>query len=157
MQQLNRGQNGNAQTQFNNRPLGWISDRRGIPCVSGQRISNAMDYLAGRMLARAIEAGGQAFSQGEVTNQTSGALGVTTSVITGDAAKFAGLNALSGSADELSNYLRERAAQSFDVVYVDTGVELAIHVDIELPIDYDPNGRLTTYAHHSDTDYHILD
>ena len=157
LQQLNRGQNGNAQTQFNNRPLGWISDRRGIPCVSGQRISNAMDYLAGRMLARAIEAGGQAFSQGEVTNQTSGALGVTTSVITGDAAKFAGLNALSGSADELSNYLRERAAQSFDVVYVDTGVELAIHVDIELPIDYDPNGRLTTYAHHSDTDYHILD
>ena len=135
LQQLNRGQGNNARTQFNNRPLGWISDRRGIPCVSGTRISNAIDYLAGRMLARAVEAGGKAFSQKQVTNQTSGALGVTTSVITGDAAKFAGLNALSGSASELSDYLRERAAQTFDVVYVDTGVELAIHIDIELPID----------------------
>jgi integrating conjugative element protein (TIGR03752 family) len=157
LQQLNRSQGSNANTSFNDRPLGWISDRRGIPCVSGTRISNAIDYLAGRMLARAVEAGGQAFSQGEVTNQTSGALGVTTSVITGDAAKFAGLNALSGSANELSEYLRERAAQSFDVVYVDTGVELAIHVDIELPIDYDPNGRLTTYAHHTPTNTHALD
>ncbi len=157
LQQLNRSQGGNASTTFNNRPLGWISDRRGIPCVSGTRISNAIDYLAGRMLARAVEAGGKAFSQGEVTNQTSGALGVTTSVITGDAAKFAGLNALSGSANELSEYLRERAAQSFDVVFVDTGVELAIHIDIELPIDYDPNGRQTTYAFRNHEIHHALD
>jgi integrating conjugative element protein (TIGR03752 family) len=157
LQQLNRSQGGNANTTFNDRPLGWISDRRGIPCVSGTRISNAIDYLAGRMLARAVEAGGQAFSQGEVTNQTSGALGVTTSIITGDAAKFAGLNALSGSANELSEYLRERAAQSFDVVFVDTGVELAIHIDIELPIDYDPNGRQTTYAFRNHEIHHALD
>ena len=157
LQQLNRSQGGNATTTLNNRPLGWISDRHGIPCVSGTRISNAIDYLAGRMLARAVEAGGKAFSQGEVTNQTSGALGVTTSIITGDAAKFAGLNAVSGSANELSAYLRERAAQSFDVVYVDTGVELAIHIDIELPIDHDPNGRLTTYAQHTNSTTHALD
>jgi ABC-type Fe3+ transport system substrate-binding protein len=55
------------------------------------------------------------------------------------------LNAIAGGADELSRYLDERAAQSFDVVYVDTGVELAIHIDQELPIDYDPNGRKTSY------------
>ena len=29
--------------------LGWISDRRGIPCVTGVRISNAIDYLSGRV------------------------------------------------------------------------------------------------------------
>ncbi len=157
LQNLSRERGDGTTTAINNRPLGWLSDRRGIPCVSGKRISNAVDYLAGRLLARAVESGGQAFSQNEVTNQTGSALGVTTSVITGDAAKFAGLNALSGSANELSEYLRERAAQSFDVVYVDTGVELAIHVDVELPIDFNPKGRLTTYAHTTVSDQHALD
>ena len=137
---------GMGQTQTGDRPLGWISDRRGIPCVAGERISNAIDYLSGRIFAAGASAAAEAFAQGEVTNTVSPIGGVSTSVITGDAAKYAGYNALSGGVDEVSEYLKERGAQSFDVIYVDTGVELAVHVDAELPIDYELNGRKTNYA-----------
>ena len=136
-----------AQPQHGNqlKALGWISDRRGIPCVTGTRISNAATYLGGRILASAAEAAAGAFSQSQVSNTVSAAQGVSTSVITGDAAHYAGGQALAGGASEVSDYLRERAAQSFDVIYVDTGSELAIHVDVALPIDYDPQGRKTQY------------
>jgi integrating conjugative element protein (TIGR03752 family) len=133
--------------QGQDRTLGWISDRRGIPCVTGERISNAATYLGGQVLAAGVEAAASAFAQSETTNIVSPVLGTTTSVITGDAAKFAAGRALSGGAEEISQYLRERLAQSFDVIYVDTGRELAVHVDIELPIDYEHNGRKTTYAY----------
>jgi integrating conjugative element protein (TIGR03752 family) len=139
------------------RSLGWISDRRGIPCVTGTRISNAMNYLSGRILASAAEAAAGAFSQNEVTNTVSALGGVATSVITGDAAKFAAGKALSGGASEISEYLRERQAQSFDAIYVDTGAELAIHIDIELPIDYEQDGRKTSYDTAENTEYSDLD
>lgn len=137
--------------------MGWISDRRGIPCVTGTRISNAPDYLAGRILASAAEAAAGAFSQTQTTNAVSLGQGVATSVITGDAGQFAAGQALAGGANEVSQYLRERAAQSFDAVYVDTGAELAVHVDIELPIDYEPDGRKTHYASTQTTDDDLLD
>ncbi len=139
------------------RSLGWISDRRGIPCVTGTRISNAMNYLSGRVLASAAEAAAGAFSQNEVTNTVSALGGVATSVITGDAAKFAAGKALSGGASEISEYLRERQAQSFDAIYVDTGAELTIHIDIELPIDYEQNGRKTSYDTTENTEFSVLD
>lgn len=138
--------NGHANAQSQNNALGWISDKRGIPCVSGERISNAADYLAGRITARAAESAAKAFAQSNITQSITPVGGVV-SAITGNAAQYAGLNALAGGASEISEYLKERAAQSFDVVYVDTGVELAIHIDRELPIDYDPTGRKTTYEH----------
>ncbi|PKM36507.1 MAG: TIGR03752 family integrating conjugative element protein, partial [Gammaproteobacteria bacterium HGW-Gammaproteobacteria-10] len=137
--------------------MGWISDRRGIPCVTGTRISNAPDYLAGRILASAAEAAAGAFSQTQTTNAVSLGQGMATSVITGDAGKFAAGQAMAGGANEVSQYLRERAAQSFDAVYVDTGAELAVHVDIELPIDYEPDGRKTYYASTQTTDDEVLD
>ncbi len=124
--------------------IGWISDKRGIPCVSGERISNAAEFLGGRIAARAAESAAKAFAQNNVTQSVTPVGGVL-SAITGNAAQYAGLNALAGGASEISDYMKERAAQSFDIVYVDTGVELAIHIDQELPIDYDPQGRKTTY------------
>jgi integrating conjugative element protein (TIGR03752 family) len=135
--------NTHASQNLNN-AIGWISDKRGIPCVSGQRISNAATFLSGRILARAAQSASKAFAQSNITQSVT-PLGGVISGITGNAAEYAGLNALAGGADEISDYLKERAAQSFDVVYVDTGVELAIHIDRELPIDYEPKGRKTTY------------
>lgn len=130
------------------RGLGWISDKRGIPCVGGQRISNATDFLAGRILARAVEAAGKAFSRTQQTINTT-PLGGTTSSVTGDAGRFALGETVSGGADELADFIAERQAQQFDVVYVDTGAEVAIHLDHELQIDYEPNGRRLDYARNS--------
>lgn len=148
--------NGHANNQAQNNAIGWISDKRGIPCISGQRISNAADFLTGRVMAKAAEAAAKAFGQSNTTQSVT-PLGGVFSAITGDAAQYAGLNALAGGASEISDYIKERAAQSFDVVYVDTGVELAIHIDRELPIDYDPQGRKTTYATVDATRQALLD
>ena len=155
-QGANNGGSKSKLTQ-NDRPLGWISDRRGIPCISGKRISNASDYLAGQVVASAASAAAAALSQNETTNTVSSLTGAATSIITGDRAKHAGYNAVSGGVDEVAQYMRERAAQSFDVVYVDTGVELAVHVDVELAIDYETKGRKTSYANQTDFYSDFLD
>lgn len=151
------GQGGNGQTgaagpgamgsgMTVHRGLGWISDQRGIPCVGGQRISNATDFLAGRILARAVEAAGKAFSRTQQTISTT-PLGGTTSSVTGNAGQFALGETVSGGADELADFIAERQARQFDVIYVDTGAEVAVHLDHELRIDYEPDGRRLDYAH----------
>jgi integrating conjugative element protein (TIGR03752 family) len=127
------------------RGLGWISDRRGIPCVSGRRISNAVDYLGGRMLAHGVETAGKAYARSQQT-VIANPLGGITSGVTGDPAQYALGETAAGSASELAQFIAERQAQQFDVVYVDTGAEVAVHLDRELQIDYDPNGRKLDYA-----------
>lgn len=125
--------------------LGWISDRRGIPCVSGSRISNAADYLSGRMLARGIGSAGQAFARAQSAVNTT-PLGGYTSAVTGNATNYALGQTAAGGADELAQWIAERQSQLFDVVYVDTGAEVAVHIDHELAIDYDPQGRRLYHA-----------
>ncbi len=136
----------NTTSQNQNRPLGYLSDRRGIPCVTGERISNAGSYLAAQFFAKGVEAGAGALATNETTNTVSPVLGVSTSTVTGDALKFAGTNALAGGVEALSEYINTRLAQSFDVIYVDTGREVVVNVDRELPLDYDPNGRKLLFA-----------
>lgn len=132
------------------RGLGWISDRRGIPCVSGVRISNAMDYLGGRMLARGLETAGKAYARSQQTLTTT-PLGGYTSAVTGSVGEYALGETVSGGADELAKFIAERQARMFDVVYVDTGAEVAVHLDREIAIDYEPHGRRLDYARASAT------
>ena len=127
------------------RGLGWISDRRGIPCVTGSRISNATDYLSGRMLARGIETAGKAFARAQTTVNTT-PLGGYTSGVTGNAMDYALGETAAGGADELAKWIADRQSQMFDVVYVDTGAEVAVHIDHEITIDYEPDGRRLDYA-----------
>jgi integrating conjugative element protein (TIGR03752 family) len=136
---------GASGTATIHRGLGWISDRRGIPCVSGRRISNAVDYLGGRMLAHGVETAGKAYARSQQTF-IANPLGGITSGVTGDPAQYALGETAAGSASELARFIAERQAQQFDVVYVDTGAEVAVHLDRELQIDYDPNGRKLDYA-----------
>lgn len=129
------GSSGNSD-----RPLGWISDARGIPCVTGERKTNAAAFLAQRLGVMALEAAGDAAAQAETTMLLNDS-GLTTSMVSGQAGKYVLGKTLSGGSDEVAQWLRERQAQSFDAVFVPAGVELAIHVDHELPIDFYSNGR----------------
>ena len=131
---------GNSQ-----RPLGWLSDRRGIPCLTGQRITNAPQYLGGRFLARAIGAAGDAYARSQTTLQSSPVFGGVTSSVTGNPTEYALGSMASGSADELADWIAQRQAQNYDAVFVDTGAEVALHIDQELPIDFEPNGRKLSY------------
>ena len=126
--------------------LAWISDERGIPCVTGKRISNATSFLLARVAAKGFEAGAKAVADAETTTVVSNVTGVAATNITGNALKNAGYETLSGGASELGDWLKERQSQTYDVIYVNSGAKIALHIDIELPIDYETNGRKLNYA-----------
>jgi len=125
--------------------LGWISDAYGIPCVSGERKTNAPAFLAQRIGVMAMEAAGEAVAQAETTTLVNDS-GVTSSVVSGKTGKYVLGKAASRGSDELAQWLRERQAQSFDAVFIPAGVELAVHVDHALSIDFQPDGRKLHHA-----------
>jgi len=126
-------------------PLGWISDSQGIPCISGERKTNAPAFLTQRIGVMAIQAAAQAAAAAETTSVVSDAGSVTNSV-TGDTGTYVLGKTVEGGSNEVAKWLLERQAQSFDAVFVSAGTKVAIHVDRELPIDIDPNGRKLTHA-----------
>jgi len=134
------GQGGGA-----NKPLGWISDDRGVPCISGERKSNAPAFLTQRLGAMALQAAAQAAAAAETTATVSEA-GSASSTVTGNSGAYVLGKTLAGGSDELAKWLLERQAQSFDAVFVPAGTTLALHVDRELAIDLDPNGRRLSHA-----------
>jgi integrating conjugative element protein (TIGR03752 family) len=126
------------------KPLGWISDERGIPCITGERKTNAPAFLTQRIGVMAIQAAAEAAASAQTTTIVSDSGSVTNSV-TGDTGQFVLGKTLSGGSDEVSKWLLERQSQSFDAVFVPAGTRIAIHVDHELSIDLDTTGRKLTH------------
>lgn len=124
--------------------IGWISDENGIPCIGGERKSNAATYLPTLSGLSAAEAAGEALSQSQQTTQTNG-YGGTTSSLTGDAGKAALGGAISGGMSETADWVKQRYGQTFDAIYVPPGARLAVHITRQLSIDYDENGRKVRY------------
>ncbi len=125
--------------------LGWISDERGVPCVSGQLISNAGSYLAGRAAVALAQAAADAAAAAQTTTSVSGLTQGGTSSVTGDTGRFVLGRASAGAAGEYGKWLDERAAGAFDAIYVAPGVHVAIHLDRQIDIDYDPAGRRVSH------------
>ncbi len=142
---LSRDDRGN-QSGDADKPLGWISDEQGIPCISGERKTNAPAFLTQRIGVMAIQAAAEAAANAETTSVVSDVGGVTSSV-TGHPGRFVLGKTLSGGSEEISKWLLERQAQSFDAVFVPAGTRIAIHVDRELAIDLDTTGRKLTHVH----------
>lgn len=77
-------QDGTIRTLSSNdgdEPLGWISDEHGIPCITGERITNAPSFLTQRIGVTALQAGAEAAAQAETTTTASG---TGTTNVTGD-------------------------------------------------------------------------
>ena len=125
--------------------LGWISDAYGIPCISGSRKTNAPAFLTQRLGITALEAAGQASAAAQTTTVV-GTTGQAANNVTGDAGSYVLGKTLAGGSEELARWLLERQSQNFDAVFVPAGAAVAIHVDVELPIDFDPNGRKLSHA-----------
>ncbi len=135
------------------KPLGWISDDQGIPCITGERKTNAPAFLTQRIGVTAIQAAAEAAASAQTTSRVSD-IGTVTSSVTGDSNRFVMGKTLSGASDAISKWLLERQAQSFDAVFVPAGVQIAIHVDHELPIDLEHNGRKLSHGHANDSTLH---
>lgn len=120
--------------------LGYISDPIGIPCISGERKSNAKEYIgtqalitvAGAGLASALSkddkgSNGGYFNSGS-NNSVSDRNGALNSI-------------LSGGVEDVRNWINKLYGEAFAAVYVPPHAEIAVHISKEIMIDYEPNGR----------------
>ncbi|MCY3803033.1 MAG: TIGR03752 family integrating conjugative element protein [Gammaproteobacteria bacterium] len=133
--------------------LGWISDAQGVPCIHGERKTNAPAFLAQRIGMVALQAAAEAAAAAQTTTVINDA-GTASGHLTGDAGAFVLGKSVSSTSEEVGRWLAERQSQSFDAVFVPAGARLAIHVLRELPIDHDPFGRRLDHARTPDHDIH---
>ena len=124
--------------------LDGLSDDYGNPCVAGERVTNAAAYLGQSAAALTLGAGAEGLAAAQ-TRTVAGGLAGTQTVVEGDLGRFAAGRGLTGAAEEVARWLRARQAQEYDAVYVPPGTRVAVHVDEELRIDYDPAGRLVRH------------
>ncbi len=138
-------QSGKTDTTNVRRILGYITDTHGNPCISGKLITNAQDYLKDRIIASGAGSLASAFAQSQQT--TSVSQGTTTTSLTGAGkGSFIAGQTLAGSLGELSDYLKERQRNAVDLVYLQAGQDVVLHVEKAITIDYEINGRKLHYA-----------
>ena len=125
--------------------LGGLSDDHGNPCVAGERVTNAASYLGQSAAALTLGAAAEGLAAAQTQTHAGGIAGTATTVVDGDLGRYAAGRGLSGAAREVARWLRARQAQEYDAVYVPPGARVAVHVDEELKIDYDPAGRLVRH------------
>ena len=75
------------------------------------------------------------------TTTTRDALGGSSTVVTGSEGDFIAGQTGTATLNELAAYLRDRMDQAVDIVYLDAGKDVVIHVEEQVDIDYDPAGR----------------
>ncbi|QRI93014.1 TIGR03752 family integrating conjugative element protein [Delftia lacustris] len=133
--------NADGRAQGNDEGLGWISDPQGIPCVSGDRRSNAQQYLGSQALITAAGAGVASFIKpGQNVAVVSGGSGngIGTVGISGNEAMG---RILAGGVQQMSDWVNKLYGQAFAAVYVRPGAKVAVHLEKPINIDYAPDGR----------------
>lgn len=130
-------------TQNNNRNttnggLGWISDPYGIPCVSGVRRSNAAEYISNQALITSAGAGVAYLLRDKDNNNYSNGGDVTTGT---DAVG----QIMQSGVKDVSNWINKLYGQAFAAIYVQPGARVAVHLEQEIDIDYDSEGRRVDY------------
>jgi len=134
--------------------LGFVSDERGAPCISGDRITNAPAYLTQIVGIKSLEVAARAAALSQTTTVSTG-LGSATAV-TGNQGQFVLGQAAAEGVDEVSAWLMRRLNDSFDAVYVRPGAKVAVHLTEAIDLDKDPNARRLDYgnANRTGTDRH---
>lgn len=130
-----------------NEKIGWLSDPHGIPCIPGERKTNAPEYLGTHFLLAAAGAAAQGYSQAQTTTVVDG--NTVVGAVTGQQGKYVVGQALGQGIQETANWFKERYGQNFDAIYVPPGHPIAIHIDKAIDIDYDLKGRKVKYAQFS--------
>lgn len=157
----NRDQRGgqasaNSTTSATQGGLGWISDPYGIPCVSGERRSNAQQYLGSQALITAAGAGAASLIKSDngsvaVVANGNGSLGTV-----GIGSNEAMGRILAGGVRDMADWVNKLYGQAFAAVYVQPGARVAVHLEQPLHIDHDAQGRRVNHrigeAHASDLD-----
>ncbi|QEA38640.1 TIGR03752 family integrating conjugative element protein [Pistricoccus aurantiacus] len=145
---VNQGGGGNdnrhSQTIGGGNSIGWISDQAGLPCISGVRRSNAQQYLGTQSLLTAAGAGVATLLADDDARSitTIGADGSISQAMSGSQA--AG-QIMSQGISDMSQWVNKLYGEAFAAVYVPPGQDVAIHINKQLPIDYETEGRKVRY------------
>lgn len=124
--------------------IGWLSDENGIPCVSGERKTNAGTYLPTLFALSGAEAAADGLATSQTTSTTTDDSVISS--LSGSAGQYALGKGLSGGTNAAAEWFRKRYGQMFDAVYVRPGADVAIHISEQLEIDYEDDGRLVDYG-----------
>lgn len=150
-EQLKAGSNQTQATAKNDQiqgGLGWISDPYGVPCISGERRSNAKQYIGSQALITAAGAGvATLLNNGEDSTSSSvissGGSTLGTQSMSGNQAVG---QILTSGVNDVSQWVNKLYGQTFAAIYVKPGAQVAIHIDQQLAIDYEVKGRKVKYA-----------
>ncbi|KIH84079.1 TIGR03752 family integrating conjugative element protein [Pseudomonas batumici] len=135
-----QGTNKTGQTQLNKIQggIGWLSDPYGVPCIAGERRSNAQQYLGTKSLLTAAGAGVAKLLEADKAD-------ASTVLTPSGAAIGAGPSALnsilSGGVKDIGDWVNKLYGQAFAAIYVQPGAPVAVHLDRQLEIDYETLGR----------------
>ncbi|WP_305810318.1 TIGR03752 family integrating conjugative element protein [Photobacterium kishitanii] len=124
--------------------LGYLSDGQGVPCISGEYISNDAQYVSSNILLDGFAAAANAFADSEKTKTTSG--GDVTESVTGNREKVLFGEMFGASAESGANIVKEFMSDSFAAIYVPNNTLIDVHIEKTIPIDYYPHGRKLTYG-----------
>ncbi|MDK9773312.1 TIGR03752 family integrating conjugative element protein [Vibrio sp. B181a] len=106
--------------------LGFLADPNGNPCLTGERISNAPEYLTTQGLLDAASAAANAVAISQQTISVDGS--TSTSAMTGNAAKNAAAESAAAFTGTVSEFIQARMGASFDIVYTPPGTKASIHL-----------------------------
>lgn len=137
---------GTGQAVVQRRGLGWLSDEWGNPCIKGELITNAPTFLATMFGLSAAEGYARATADNETTSVVTSSGAVVDST-TGSPGKKAAGDAVAEGMSGIKEWLIARQQDSFDAIFVPSGTKVAVHIETQLEIDYDPKGRKLAYEH----------
>lgn len=120
--------------------IGFIANEYGLPCIEGELITDAAQYLMTTSLLSGLSSAAKAVSEAQKT-LTSNNNGSSSSSVTGSPSKLSAYSALSGGVDDAKDWFNQRTKSSFDVIFVPSGKSVKILTQEQINIDYDPNGR----------------
>ena len=134
--QRNRSTTGNQNRNSITGGIGYISDPFGIPCIAGDRKSNAKEYITNNSL---ITAAGTAIARifSSDGNNVQVSSGGTT--ITDNDQAFNAI--LQRGVGDIQDWVGKMYGQAFAAVYVPPHQEIAVHIDREITLDYENFGR----------------
>ena len=126
------------------KPLGYLFDDHGYPCIPGTYVTDAPRHIAGIAAVGAAMGAADAIADKEVTRY--GGRDGTTEYVTGDTSRFIAGTAAEDAFGEVAGVLRDRLKETFDAVIVQPGETVALAISTEIRIDYDVSGRRIDYA-----------
>lgn len=125
--------------------IGYLSDRQGMPCISGQFVSNAAKYIGSSVGLAALGAVGEAYSESAKTKIISPTSGTLTE-FTDQIDHLVAGSAVDSAAGEIITWIKDRQQNSFDAVVVPPGAAVSIHIQEEIAINTSPQQRRVRYA-----------